>query len=184
MQEFSILPTVEAPEGSRDALGQAQKKYGFVPNLFGVLAHSPSALKAYLSLSDLFSQSNFSPVEQQVVLLTVSFENGCDYCMAAHSAASKMVGVPATVLSGLRAGTPLPDAKLEKLREFTLKVVQSRGIVSDADMQSFFSAGYSQQHVLDVILGVAMKTLSNYTNHIAETPLDHAFQAQRWHKAA
>lgn len=184
MKEFSVLSTEEAVQGSRDALGEAKKKYGFVPNLYGVLAHSPSAVKAYISLADLFSHTQFSPTEQQVVLLTASFENGCDYCMAAHSAVAKMVGVPADVLSALRSGTRLPDVKLERLREFTQKVVQSRGVVSEADLESFFSAGFGQQHVLDVILGVTMKTLSNYTNHIAETPLDPAFQAQRWQKTA
>jgi len=184
MKEFTVFSLEQAPEGSREVLTQVKKQFGFVPNLMGVLAHAPATLSAYVSLSDLFSRSSLSPVEQQVVLLTVSIENDCRYCVAAHSLGSKMTGVPADVLTGLRSGTLLAGAKLQALREFTLKMVQSRGRLSDADMQAFTAAGYNQQNVLEVILGVAMKTISNYTNHVAGTPLDRAFQSEEWHKSA
>jgi len=183
MNEIEVLALEQAPDGSRELLAQAKGRFGFVPNLFGILAHSPAALNAYMSLSNLFSGSSLSPVEQQVVLLTVSFENDCPYCMAAHSTGSRMAGIPAEVLSALRSGASLPDAKLQALHEFTRKMVQLRGRIGDADLQSFTSAGYSEPHVLEVILGIAMKTLSNYTNHIANPPLDRAFQTQEWHKS-
>jgi uncharacterized peroxidase-related enzyme len=184
MNKMEVLALEQAPEGSKDPLTQAKGKFGFVPNLFGVLAHAPAAVKAYVSLSDLFSASSLSPVEQQVVLLTVSFENGCDYCMAAHSAGAGLAGMPAEVLSALRSGTPIPDSKLEALREFTRKMVQLRGLIGDDDLRSFTSAGYGERHVLEVIVGIAMKTISNYTNHVAGTPLDPAFQSQEWRKSA
>ena len=184
MNTIEVLALEQAPEGSRNLLTQVKGKFGFVPNLFGVLAHAPAALNAYMSLSDLFSGSSLSPVEQQVVLLTVSFENGCDYCMAAHSTGSRMAGIPAEVLSALRSGAPLPDVKLEALHEFTRKMVQLRGRIGEADLRSFTSAGYGERHVLEVIVGLAMKTISNYTNHVAGTPLDLAFQPQEWRKSA
>lgn len=182
MEELSVLTLEQAADGSRELLSDVQKRFGFVPNLMGVLAHAPAALKAYLSLSELFSRSSLSPIEQQAVLLAVSAENDCRYCVAAHSVGAKMAGVPADVLSGLRSGSPLPDAKLEALREFTRMIVQLRAHLSDADLEAFTSAGYDQRHVLEVILGVAMKTISNYTNHIAGTPLDRAFRAEEWRR--
>lgn len=180
MTTWSLLTPDQAPEGSREVLGQVQKKFGFLPNLMRVLAHAPSALSAYTVLSDLFSRSSLSQVEQQIVLLTVSVQNDCRYCVAAHSVGARMAGVPPDVLAGLRSGAPLSDAKLEALRQFTRKMVESRGWLGDADMQAFASAGYSRQNVLEVILGVSLKTISNYTNHIAGTPLDEAFQAEEW----
>ncbi|MCL5744160.1 MAG: carboxymuconolactone decarboxylase family protein [Acidobacteria bacterium] len=184
MNKIEVLALEQAPEGSRELLTQVKGKFGFVPNFFGILAHAPAALNAYMSLSNLFSGSSLSPVEQQVVLLTVSFENDCHYCMAAHSTGARMAGISAEVLSALQSGAPLPEAKLEALHEFTRKMVQSRGWIGDSDLRSFTSAGYGEQQVLEVILGIAMKTLSNYTNHIANPPLDRAFQSQEWRKSA
>ncbi len=89
--------------------------------------------------------------------------------------------MPAEVLAALRSGEPLPDAKLQALATFTEQVVERRGWAQDA-LEPFFAAGYTRQHVLEVILGVTQKTLSNYTNHLAETPLDDAFAAQAWQK--
>lgn len=184
MTAWKVLTMEQAPEESRDVLAQVKTKFGFIPNLMGVLAHAPATLTAYVSLSELFSRSSLSPVEQQVVLLTVSSENDCRYCVAAHSLGAKMNRVPADVLAALRSGAPLPDTRLDALRRFTQKMVQSRGWVGSADMQAFIAAGYTQQSVLAVILGVAMKTISNYANHVAGTPLDAAFRTEEWHGRA
>ena len=85
-------------------------------------------------------------------------------------------------IQALRDQKPLPDAKLEALRNFTLTMVRSRGNPSQADIKAFQDAGYGNQHVLDVILGISMKTLSNYTNHMADTPLDEPFKPMVWEK--
>ena len=87
------------------------------------------------------------------------------------------------ISEALRNETPLPSEKLEALRDFTLKVVRSRGDISDADVQKFIDAGYTQRNVLEVVLGVAQKVMSNYTNHLAETPVDKPFQAFDWKKS-
>lgn len=184
MFTFPVYSTDSAPEAARESLAQAKRAFGFVPNLLGVLAQAPQALKAYVTLSSLFSKSSLSPTEQQVVLLTVSFENECPYCMAAHTAVAKMSGLSDEVVSALRSGEPLGDSKLEALRDFTRKIVKTRGWIGERDARQFAAAGYHEQQVLEVILGVTMKTLSNYTNHLAQTPLDHAFEAHVWRKAA
>ena len=91
-----------------------------------------------------------------------------------------MMKVPEEISEALRNETPLPDDKLEALRNFTLAVVRKRGNVTNDDLQAFYDAGYGQQQVLEVILGVAQKTMSNYVNHIAETPIDEPFKKFEW----
>lgn len=180
MSDFEVHDHDTAPAGGTDALARAEKAFGFAPNLVRVLAEAPEAAQAYLDLGERFSASSLSPGEEQVVLLTTSFENGCDYCMAAHSAVAGMVGIAGETLEALRSGGALPEARLEALRAFTAAVVQSRGRPSADQVKRFLEAGFGRAQVLEVMLGVAMKTLSNYTNHVAGTPLDEAFEAQRW----
>lgn len=180
MYSFNIHTPESAPADAKPVMEQIKKAISFVPNLYGVLAESPAALNGYATLSGLFDKSSFTPVEKQVVLLSVSYENGCNYCMAAHSAIAKMQGASDEIVQALRAGKPIQNQKLEVLGQFTRRVVQNRGRLSKQDVQSFLAAGYNKAQLLEVLLGVAMKTLSNYTNHIAETPLDSAFEPVRW----
>ncbi len=178
--DFPLHDHDSVPDGGAQALDNAQKAFGFAPNLIRVLAEAPSAANAYLAVGGQFEESSLSPVEQQVVLLTTSFENGCDYCMAAHSTVATMVDMPDETLEALRAGHPLPDEKLEALRAFTTTAVRQRGHMDPDDLRSFLDAGYTRRNILEVITGIAMKTLSNYSNHIAGTPVDEQFEAQRW----
>ena len=178
---FRSFTAQDAPAGSQPLLEGIAKKYGGVPNLFAKFAASPALLEAYGAIGDIYNRSsNFDASERQVVLISTSVENGCTYCVAAHSTISGMEGVPADVVTALRDGTPLPTARLEALRTFTLAVVTKRGWVEDADLQAFFAAGFEEAHVLDVILGVGLKTLSNYTNHVTSPELDAGFQPQAW----
>jgi alkylhydroperoxidase family enzyme len=100
--------------------------------------------------------------------------------VAAHSTIAAMSDVPDEVVSAIREDRPIGDEKLETLRCFVHAVVKSRGWPDDADVQAFLDAGYGRQQVLEVVLGIAMKTMSNYTNHIAGIPLDEAFEAAKW----
>lgn len=181
---YPVLTAETAPEAAKPTLTAAQKGYGFVPNLLGVMANAPALVSAYTTLSGIFDSASLNRAERQIVLLTTSYENGCAYCMAAHSAIAGMQSVPQDVIEALRNGQALADPKLEALRAFTRAVVVSRGWVSEAEKAAFFAAGYGEQQVLEVVLGVGLKTLSNYTNHIAETPLDAAFAPLVWSKAA
>jgi uncharacterized peroxidase-related enzyme len=180
MTTFDLHTPENAPEASRPFLEQAQKSVGFVPNLYATFAESPQLLEAYLSVSKILDQGTFSPTERQIVLLTTSLTNGCDYCMAAHSTIAGMQNVQTDVIASLRDGTPIADARLEALRQFTLQLVENRGWADEAAVDAFLAAGYTKAQVLETILGVGMKTLSNYTNHIASTKLDDAFQPQAW----
>ncbi|MFO1037499.1 MAG: carboxymuconolactone decarboxylase family protein [Geminicoccaceae bacterium] len=174
--DFTLHTPETAPEASKGKLDEAKKAFGFVPNLHAELAEAPAALAGYSAIWDSFGTSSLSPVEQQLVYLTANYENECRYCMAGHSVLAKMVGMPPEVIEALREGRPVPDAKLEALRRFTSAMVVKRGWVEDSDIAAFQAAGYGRQQILEVILGIAVKTISNYTNHVAATPLD-AFMA-------
>lgn len=175
MSDFKICELQNAPPAAVEDLERVQAKYQFIPNLMGIMANSPSVLKGYLTLNKLFEETSLSPLEQNVVLLTVSVANGCDYCVAAHSMAAKMQKVPEDVIAAVRANQPLGAARWEALRLFTHDVVTSRGWPNAEVIEQFHAAGFTQAQALEVILGVAMKTLSNYVNHMADTPIDEQF---------
>lgn len=182
MTTFTLHETATAPDGSQEILGGVQKAWGFVPNLHRVLAESPQALEAYATTWAIFEKTAFSPVERNIVYLAVIYENECGYCMAGHSGLSKMAGVKDEHIAAIRNGTAIDDAKLEALRQFTQKVARQRGHLSAADTEAFLAAGYDNRAILDVILAAAVKLLSNYTNHFADTPLDAFMAGNEWTK--
>lgn len=169
---FPLYEIETAPEASKPILEAAKEGFGMVPNLHKALAAAPAALEGYATLWNVFDKSSFTPVERQIVYLTSNYENECRYCMAGHSVLAKGAGVPADAIEAIREGAPIADAKLQALRAFTAKVVVNRGWVSQDDVQTFLDAGYDRANVFEVILGVAVKVISNYANHVAETPLD------------
>ncbi|MCH3883846.1 carboxymuconolactone decarboxylase family protein [Tenacibaculum aquimarinum] len=171
-----------APEGSKALLENSQKAYGMIPGLHGVLASSPQILKAYQTIHELFTQSSFNEEELTVVWQTINVEHACHYCVPAHTGIAHMMKVDTNITESLRNETPLENAKLEALRTMTLSIVRNRGNVSQADLDVFYAAGYEEKHVLDIILGLSQKTISNYTNHIANTPVDEAFSKFAWTK--
>jgi len=181
---YTVHAVESAPAEAQPHLAKSLKAYGFIPNLHAVMAEAPTLLEAYREVSAIFDMTSFSPAERQVVLLAASAENACTYCMAAHSTIASMQKVPADTITALRAGTPIADPKLEALRRFTEAMVRSRGRPDPAEVATFFAAGYGKQQLFEVIVGVGLKTLSNYTNHIADTPLDAGFAPQAWARAA
>jgi uncharacterized peroxidase-related enzyme len=180
MTHFTIHTKETAPKESLKILETTEKAYGFLPNLIGVLAESPAGVKGYRTLMDIFDESSFTPTERQVVLLAVSRYSECHYCVAAHTTIADVQKVPHDVTDAIRNDLPIADSKLEALRIFTTKVVDQRGWVSEEEIQVFVQAGYNKQQIIEVILGVSMKTLSNYVNHISETPVDDAFAKRAW----
>jgi len=169
-----------APEKSKEQLQIAERAFSFAPNLIGVLAESSVAAKAYLQLSEIFDTTSLSVTERQVVLLTVSRCAGCHYCVAAHTTVAVLQKVPLEVINAVRNDQPIAIYKLEALRTFTISMVDKRGWISDQDLAGFFEAGFKKQQVLEVIVGISMKTLSNYVNHICDTPVDSAFTVNSW----
>ena len=179
MTRFPLHTAATAPE-SKELIEGAQQAFGFLPNLLATMAEAPSLLEGYLALSAIFDKTDLSPTERQIILMVNNRLNGCTYCMAVHTGISKSQGVPDDIIETLRDGTVLSDPKLEALRVFTVKINESRGWPEQSDINSLLAVGYTNRTVLEVILGTAMKVLSNYTNHIAGTPLDDAFTAVAW----
>lgn len=173
-----------APATAKETLTGVNNAYGFVPNLMGVMAEAPALLRAYRTIADLFEETSLSPTERQIILLATSYENGCEYCVAAHTVIAGMQHVSEDVVQAIRAGRPIAHPRLEALRRFTAAVVASRGLPPDEEKIAFINAGYTKAQTLEVVLGVGVKTLSNYTNHLAETPLDRAFAKAAWSKVA
>ena len=171
-----------APASSKPTLDGVKGAFGFVPNLQATMAESPELLAGYSALWDLFGKSSFTATEQQIVYMTANFEHECRYCMAGHTTLSKMQKIDDAVVQALRNGTAIPDTKLEALHAFATAVVQDRGHVNDAGVQAFLDAGYTRQNVLEVVLGVATKVMSNYTNHLTGTPLDGFMSGNEWTK--
>ena len=168
----------DAAEGhAKDMLDGAREKLGFVPNMYRNMAINPGLLSTYLhGYAHFREQANFTPPEQEVVFLTISLANGCDYCTAAHS----MLAINVSKLSeahtqALREGKPLDDAKLEALRRFTHHMWDTRGLPTKAEAEAFKATGYGDIHILEIILAMAVKTISNYSNHVGHTDVDDAF---------
>lgn len=161
-----------------------RKQLGFVPNMYAAMANLPALLDAYQYGYQLVRmRAGFTPVEQEVLFLTISRENGCHYCVAAHSfVADAMTKVPTEITDAIRNDRPIPDAKLEALRQFARVMVQTRGNPDDQDAAAFLDAGYSETQILGVILAISVKTISNYSNHIFHTELDEAFVSRQWER--
>jgi alkylhydroperoxidase family enzyme len=169
-----------APDAARAPLAQVSAKYGRVPNLLAAMAESPALLSGYLGVASAFRGSSFSPLEQHVVLQTVNASNACHYCTAAHSAvAVGVTRVDPALDAALRELRPLADPRLEALRRFAHVVTERRGWAEDDEVEAFLAAGYTRAQLLEVVLGIGQKTISNYVNHLIGTPLDAAFAGFR-----
>lgn len=177
---FKVHDANTAPARSAEILASVQKAWGFVPNLHRVLAESPAALEAYATLWSIAEKTNFTPVERNVAYLSIIYENECVYCMAGHTNLSRMAKVSDDVIAAVREGRPIVDAKLESLRRFAALVTRNRGAVNQRDVEAFKAAGYGNQAILDVLVLAATKLISNYTTHLAQTPLDSFMKGAEW----
>lgn len=174
---LSPVKNADAKGVAKNILETTKANLGFVPNMYRTMANSPGYLSTYAHGYTAFRQgSGFTPLEQETVFLTLSRENGCDYCSAAHSMiADKVAKFDAENLAAVRAGDTLPDAKLNALAVFTKHVHDTRGLIIRENVQVFLSAGFSEEQILEVILALSVKVLSNYSNHIFHTDMDSAF---------
>lgn len=133
-----------------------------------------------MALAGIFDKTDLSEAERQIILMTNNRLNGCTYCMAAHTSLSQMGGVSDGVIQALRNNTPIADQKLEALHIFATVINENRGWPTGAQIGAFLAAGYTGRTVIEVVLGTALKVMSNYTNHIAATTVDDAFAPNAW----
>jgi alkylhydroperoxidase family enzyme len=182
MSNFNIHTIESAPEDSKAQLEEGFKAFGMIPNLHGTLAESPELYKAYSTLHSLFMETSFDKDELTVVWQTINVEHECHYCVPAHTMIANSMKVDPAITEALRNETPLASKKLEALRTVTLQLVRNRGQLTLSEVETFFNAGYAQKQLLEIIVGISQKVISNYVNYLAETPLDKPFKSLVWKK--
>ncbi|NKF50389.1 carboxymuconolactone decarboxylase family protein [Shewanella sp. WXL01] len=182
MSNFTFHTVETAPEKSKPMLEGALKQMGAVPGLYAVMSESPETLKAYQQLHQAFTSTSFDAEELTVVWQTINVEHECTYCVPAHTGIAHSMKVDSALTEALRNQQPMPNAKLQALHDFTLAMVRERGNVSEEQMETFFAAGYGHKQVIEIILGLSQKVISNYVNHVAKTPVDPMFEQFAWTK--
>ncbi|HEY3287049.1 MAG TPA: hypothetical protein VGJ96_08010 [Gemmatimonadaceae bacterium] len=179
------LPPVAATAAppAVDALYERSRQASrMVPNMYTFMANAPGLLETYMDGYNRFrAESGFSAIEQEVVFLAISREHECAYCLAAHSlVADVMSKVPRAVTDAIRDDATVPDERLAVLASFVRHLVSTRGRPEDDQARAFLAAGFTERQILYLILSIAVKTISNYTNHLCETPVDAAFKVREW----
>lgn len=178
------LENTSHSQKANEILENTKKGLGFVPNMYERMAKNTALLDAYTySYASFRANSGFSPVEQEVIFLSVAYENDCEYCVAAHSfVGDKMTMVPKEVTDAIREGRQIPDPKLRALSKLTRILTSTRGFAPKSEIDEFIKAGYSEVDVLGVIAGIGVKTMSNYSNHNTKPSLDEVFKEREWKK--
>jgi AhpD family alkylhydroperoxidase len=184
MRPFTIHTAESAPAGSKEPLALLRQRIGFVPNLAGTMAGSPTLIDSFVGLRQRLQAGSLTGLEREVVGLTVSFENACTWSMAAHSTFAAAQGASAEVLAALRSGRELPDARLEALHAFTRKLLRNRGHLDAGEVEALGKAGYTTEQALEVIAQAACTSMANWAANLADPPVDKSFQPQRWEAVA
>ena len=178
--QFKLHDIDSAPEESKPLLESSVASFGMVPNLHAVMAEAPGLLEAYQSIHGLFQNSSFNNEELTVVWQTINVEHECTYCVPAHTAIAHMMEVDPALSEALRNKEAMPNEKLQVLHDTTLALLRNRGHLSSEEVDKFVSVGYGQRQILEIVLGLAQKVMSNYTNHLADTPTDEPFEKFAW----
>lgn len=171
MQRISALP-LDTDDATVAGLFEAIRgKMGGVPNILRTMAQSPAALEAYLGFSGAIGSGRFTDAQRELAALAAAGENGCDYCASAHSALGKMAGIAQTDMDQVLVGGELAGAD-GAIVTLTRKIVDHRGVLSDADIEAFYAAGFDQGHLVELVALTALNIFTNYFNHIAATEID------------
>lgn len=173
MSRLAIPATIEAaPAASQPMLEAVKRKLGLAPNLFRLVATSPAALEALLGLSGALAKGGISATTGERIALAVSEIDGCDYCLSAHTYVAKnLAKLDDAEITANRSGAS-NELKADAAVRFAAKVARERGHVSEADVGAVKRAGYDDAQVIEIVLHVALTTLTNYVNEVAKTAID------------
>jgi len=172
--------TIEsAPQGSKVTLQAIQQRYGFVPNLMATFANSPALLNGYVGLDAVWEKSSFSAQERQLIVLTASVVNRCGYCIAAHATALEGLRLDPECIQAVRNRDSLGDERLDALVTLTRELVVERGFVAPKTVERFVAAGFNEVALMEVLIGVALKVMSNYLDNLTPIAIDAAFRGLR-----
>ncbi len=170
MKNFTVPTREEVSENNQAIFDNLNKGLGFVPNLYAYFAKSDTALGDYLALQQ--RKSSLKAKEREVINLVVSQVNGCRYCQSAHTALGKMNGFSDDQILEIRGGSASFDAKLDALARFTKSVAENRGRADEASVNAFFEAGYDEGSLVDVIVVIGDKIISNYIHNLTQFEID------------
>lgn len=185
MSTFTIHTAQDATPPSREKLRAIEDHVGFVPNVYGLFAGSPAALQGLTALNAAFEASSFSPLEREVIALSTSVFNRCSYCVAGHSLFADTLGMDQASLTAIRAGGVASEPRLAAIGRITIDLLETQGQLSPAQLQAFIDAGFAPAQLLELLLGVAGKMMTNLASKAAGLPLDEAFQPHAWvHQSA
>src|SRR5229473_7801754 len=173
---LSRLPTpasIEAsPAAAQPLLQAVEKQLGVVPNLFRLVGNSPAALEGYLGLNGALAKGALEAPTRERIALAVAEINGCNYCLSAHTYLGKNLAKLSDIEISANRDGHSADAKADAAVGFAVKLVNARGHVSDADIRAVKDAGYNDAQVIEIVLHVALNTLTNYVNEVAKTEID------------
>ncbi|MFB7560292.1 carboxymuconolactone decarboxylase family protein [Streptomyces brevispora] len=163
-----------APAASRPAMAAVTAKQGHLPAAVARLASSPELLNGFLRTSALFESTTLDPLSREVLIMTMAARNGCHLCVAMHTAKLTALDADSELIAALRGESPLPipDERLEAVRQFTLAVIEASGAVDDDTLQSFLGHGYTSRNALEVVLGIGVYTMSTLANRMTAAPID------------
>lgn len=170
MTTINVPQRDEVSQNNQAIFDNLKGQLGFVPNLYATYAHSDTALENYLTFSG--AKTSLSAKEKEVVNLTVSEVNQCNYCLSAHTAIGKMNGFTEDQILQLRAGEASFDTKLDALAKLAKNLTENRGKATEQAKQEFFNAGYTKASYIDTIVQVGEKTISNYVHSATQVPID------------
>ena len=173
MSRLPIPASIEAsPAASQPLLEAVKKQLGVVPNLFRLVGNSPAALEGYLGLNGALAKGALEAPTRERIALAVAEVNGCDYCLSAHSYLGKNLAKLSDAEIAANRDGGSADPKADAAVRFAVELVNSRGHVSEADVKAVKQAGYSDAQVIEIVLHVALNTLTNYVNEMAKTEID------------
>ena len=182
--------TIEsAPPGARRSMTATQQHLGYLPAATARMAASPRLLDGFIKLNAIFESSTLDPMAREALVMTIATRNGCHVCVAMHTARLTALGADSDIISGLQTAgrpeaRPLADERLEAIRVFTLRVLDTTGEVGDQALRAFLASGYTSQNALEVVLGIGTYTISTLANRLTGAPLDDQLSAFAWHPAA
>jgi uncharacterized peroxidase-related enzyme len=170
MQKFKVPTRDQVSENNQAIFDNLEKALGFVPNLYAYYAKNETALGDYLALQN--RKSTLKAKEREIINLVTSQVNGCRYCQSAHTVLGKMNGFSDEQVIEIRNGSASWDEKLDSLVKFTHSVVQNRGKAHDEVKKKFFEAGYTEANLIDVVIVIGDKTISNYIHNLTGFDID------------
>jgi AhpD family alkylhydroperoxidase len=169
---FSSHTIESAPSAARRAMNAIADHQGYLPGAVALLANSPHTLDGFVKLNAIFESCSLDPVAREVLVMTIATRNGCHLCVAMHTQRLIKLGADADAIAALRESGRLADQRLDAIRTFTLRVLDTTGDVGDEALRAFLAQGYSPQNALEVVLGIGTYTISTLANRLTGAPLD------------